>query len=193
MTDKIKESIDQFHDNGIYLPTRTIRISGEVGESMLDSLLVNLHALDSRTGTINLFITSIGGEVDAGLAIYDAIKGCRNYVRGMVYGECSSAASYILQACDERMMSPHSYLMIHIGSEGGGESMHVHNKERWDEWNAIQGKKMEDIYLKKIKEKKKRFTRKQLQELLKFDTILPAKEAIELGLVDSICEQFEVK
>ena len=44
----------------------------------------------------------------------------------------------------------------------------------------------EDMYLKRIKEKKPRFTRKQLQSMLTFDTILNPKQAIELGLADKV-------
>ena len=45
---------------------------------------------------------------------------------------------------------------------------------------------MEDMYLKRIKEKKPRYTRKQLQNMLTFDTILNPKKAIELGLADKV-------
>lgn len=190
MSTKIKDSIDNFHSSSIYLPTRSIRLSGEVDDDMLDTALKNLHALDSTNGTINIFLTTEGGDVDAGLAIYDAIKGCVNYVRVMVYGECSSAGTIIFQAGDERLMSPHSYLMVHIGTEG--TSGHPENKARWDEWYKKQEIMMENIYLAQIKKKKKRYSRNMLKSMLRFDTILTPKEAIEVGLADMVCDQFKV-
>jgi ATP-dependent Clp protease protease subunit len=189
VSEKIKEFTDLFHSNGVYLPTRSITITGSIDEDQYETVLKNLHALDSKEGTINIFINSEGGDVEQGLAIYDAIKGCKNFVRGMVYGTASSAASFILQACDERLMAPHAYLMVHIGEESS-PSDHPKNKERWDKHQKELGKQMEDIYLVKIKHKKKRFTRKQLQDLLEYDTILYAKDAIELGLADRVEEHF---
>ena len=85
MSEKVKENLSLFHDNGIYLPTRSIEISGEFNEDMYQKTLKNLHALDSTEGAINLFINSGGGDTTVCMALYDAVKGCRNYVRGMVY------------------------------------------------------------------------------------------------------------
>jgi ATP-dependent protease ClpP protease subunit len=45
---------------------------------------------------------------------------------------------------------------------------------------------MEGIYLKRIKEKHPKFTRRKLKEMMNFDCILSAKEAVELGLADKI-------
>lgn len=181
-----------FHEYNIYWPNRTVPITGEVDIDMYEMVLKNLHVLDSTAGTINIFINSEGGELTQCKAIYDLIAGCNNHVRGMVYGEAASSASIFFQACDERLMSPNSELMIHIGSEGSPED-HPENKARWDAKYKRDGEWMREIYLERIKEVKPRFTRKKLTDLLRFDTILTAKEAIELGLCDRIEDKFSME
>jgi len=191
MSEKIKRSIEDFHVYGIYVPRRTVEIFGEINEERSAQVIRNLHALDHTAGPINILINSPGGETMHGMAIFDGIKGCKNHIRGMVFGEAASSASFILQACDERAISPNSYLMLHVGTDPMDIDMHPEAKAAWDQKFKEDLVLMEDIYLKKIREKKKRYTRNQLKSLIRFDKILKAKEAIELGLIDRIEESFE--
>ena len=191
MSDKIKNHIEDFHAYGIYIPRRTIEIFGEINEEMSSQVVRNLHALDHTTGTINVMINSPGGETLHGMAIFDALRGCKNHVRGMVFGEAASSASFILQSCDERCMSPNSYLMLHVGTDPMDMDLHPEAKKSWDKKFQDDEIWMEDVFLKKIKQKKKRYTRNQLKSLIRFDKILTPKEALELGLIDRIEEHFE--
>jgi len=186
MSERIKGAIAQFHEYGIYYPRRSIDLFGDIDHDMFVNVFKNLHALDGTQGTINIFINSEGGCTTAGRAIYDAIKGCQNYVRAMVYGEASSMASIILQAADERLMSPGSYIMIHAGEEA--TSGHPENKKRWDDFLKKEEEWFYSVYMEKIKNAKPRYTKDKLKKLLTFDTILYAKEAISLGLADRISE-----
>lgn len=186
-TEKKKDDLLYFYENDIYLPTRTIMLKGEVDDDMYDSVLKNLHALDSTTGTIEIILNSGGGDVLCGLAIYDAINNCKNHVRAIIYGEASSSASFILQAADERVSSKHSRIMIHLGEEAYGSS-HPNNVKRAFEWSRVEETMVLDIYLKRIKQKKKRFTKDDLTDLIVFDRYFTAKEALELGLIDVILE-----
>ena len=191
MSERIKGAAAQFHEYGIFYPRRTVEIFGDIDHDMFINVFKNLHVLDGTQGTINIFINSEGGCVTSGRAIYDAIKGCQNYVRMMVYGEASSMASIILQAADERLMAPGSYIMIHAGEEA--TSGHPENKKRWDEFLKKEEEWAYGVYLEKIKHVKPRFSKKKLQDLLRFDTILYAKDAIELGLADRVAESIPGK
>lgn len=186
MSDKIKNQIELFHSNNISIESRSILLSGEVGLDMFQEFFKNFHVLDATDGSITIYINSEGGDLDQGKAIYDIIKNSKRYVRGVVYGEASSAASLILQACDERTMSENSYIMVHLGEEATGG--HPSNKKRWDKKYEKDTDWMMKVYLEKIKEKKPRFTKNKLTEMLRFDTILSAKEAIDLGLLDRVEE-----
>ena len=73
------------------------------------------YALEAKR-PVNVMFTSDGGDLMEGLATFNALRdvhdaGCE--LRGFVRGNCFSAASYILQACDVRTASPTSIIMVH--------------------------------------------------------------------------------
>lgn len=187
MSDKLKEDLALYHSEGVFIPTKTFNLLGDVDEDMLEKAVCNLHALDSVSGEITIKLISDGGSVSVARAIYDLIAGCKNRVRIMCYGEVSSAATLILQAGDYRAMSENCKLMIHVGEESYAMN-HPKNVERIYEQSRIDEKWMEDIYLKRIKEKKKRFTRQNLKDELVWDKFLNPKQALDLGLIDEIGE-----
>jgi ATP-dependent Clp protease protease subunit len=189
-----KDSLDQLHDYGLYLPTRTIYMGSELvdldDESGTDALMAektikNLTILESLNNEpITIIANNPGGHVSHGLAIYDAIRACKSPVSMKIFGQASSMGSIILQAADERIMSPQSSQMIHYGSvslDGEAQTVYKATQEykRIDKW-------MEDMYLTHIHEKNPRFTRQKLQSLLKADTYLTAKESVALGLADKV-------
>lgn len=187
MSSKLNDQVQNLHDYGINLSTKTTWIEGEIDKDAANRLSKNLAMLDAiQNGkTITIRMSSEGGCVTQGLRMYNLIKRCKSYVRIIVEGCAESMATIILQAADERVILPDAHLMVHIGSESYPED-HPENIERWKEKSLQDEKRCQDIYLGKIKEKKKRFTRNQLKELLRFDTIMTAKEAIDYGLIDRI-------
>jgi ATP-dependent protease ClpP protease subunit len=68
-----------------------------------------------RSQALEVHINCEGGEIFDGLAIYEAL--CRHPARvtAHVDGVAASAASFILQAADERVMARRARLMIHDG------------------------------------------------------------------------------
>jgi ATP-dependent protease ClpP protease subunit len=182
--DTMKDHLEMFHDRNIHIPSRSILLSGEINSAIRDEFLKNILILDEKGQEITIYISSEGGYTDQGKSIYDLIESRESHIKGIVLDEASISASFIAQACDERIMMPNSYMMLHIGEESTGG--HPTTKKRWDKKYEADTKVMENMYLKRIKEKKPRYTRKQLQSLLTFDTILSPKEAIELGLADKI-------
>lgn len=190
MSRNISEHAEQFHDSGIYLPTRTIYIHGEsegITNFTASNAVKNLHILDTLgSGTITVMFNCDGGDTTIGMAIYDAILACKNHVRMIVYGQASSMGSIILQAADERIMAPNAVLMIHMGTA----SYEGHPKvvDAWRNYDKLMDARHEKIYLDKIKQKKPRFTKQQLQDLLEHDTLFTAEEAVEMGLADKVLE-----
>jgi ATP-dependent protease ClpP protease subunit len=187
MASNFKDHIELFHGSKVFIDTKTIVVVGDVDDDMFEMLAINLHALDSKTGEITIKLKSDGGCVSVARGIYDLIRGCKNHVRIQCYGEVASSATIILQAADTRVMAPNSKLMIHYGYESIPSSIPENVKRTTEEYDKDK-KWMEEIYLKKIKEVKPRFTRAQLSAKLKYDTYLNAKEALELGLCDKIGE-----
>jgi ATP-dependent Clp protease protease subunit len=189
-----KTNLDNLFDYGIdhrhrviYLGSSSKNDSDDNGVDfiMAEYAIKGLMALDMEgERPITVILNSPGGEEVHGMAIYDAISSCQNHITGMVYGEASSMGSVILQACDERVMSPSSIMLIHNGDLYIEQT--YDNAVRFLDLQKKYTKVIEDIYLEKIKEKHPRFTRKRLQELLVLDTYLMAKDAVELGLADKI-------
>lgn len=195
-----KESIDRFYDYDIHVESRTIYMGSvdndpEHGESGTDSnmaerVIKGLHILDSAAPAgdrpITILMNNPGGDVYHGIAIYDAVKACKNHITIIVHGHAMSMGSIILQAADHRVMQPNSRMMVHYGTWGHED--HTRNFQKWAEESQRFMDWMESVYLEKIKQKKPNFTKKQLKELCDFDTILTPEEALELGLADEILD-----
>jgi len=193
-----KESIDRFYDYDIYTETRTIYIGSvesdmDKGESGTDAAMAEraikgLHLLDTSAPVGDKAITVImnnpGGDYYHGMAIYDAIKSCKNHVTVVIYGHVMSMGSIILQAADKRVMTQNSTLMIHYGyinADGASK-----NFERIAAENKRLDKVTEKILLDRIKQKNPKFLPNKIKEMLEFDTFLTAEQALELGLIDEI-------
>jgi len=186
-------------DEDLYIPTRTMYMGstgtdGDGSESGVDYLMAErvikgLHILDTSAADmpITIIMNNIGGDVVHGMAIYDAVKHCRNHVTIKVYGHAMSMGSIILQAADERLMSENSVIMLHYGSNA--VSGHAKDVERQVEWNKKSMEWDEKMFLAKIKQVKPKFKMEQVKELLKHDKYLNAVEALELGLIDGIIRE----
>lgn len=192
-----RDDIDKFHDFGIYVPTRTIYMGSEhvsepddFAESGCDAFMAervvkNLHILDTiAEEQITIIMNNIGGDEYHCFAIFDAIKACRSHITIKVVGHAMSAGSIILQAADERIMTPTSRQMIHYGTWG----IHDHAKttQKWAEEGKKIDKWMEQMYLQRIKEKNPDFRLATLQRRLDHDTFLTARESVEIGLADKV-------
>jgi ATP-dependent Clp protease, protease subunit len=177
----------------VYMGSASSEDSDESGVDykMAENVIKALVSLDMQAPDgdkpITAILNSPGGEEFHGLAIYDAIKSCRNDVTILVYGMAMSMGSWILQAAQKRVLAPNARVMIHYGTWGFVD--HPKIAYRWMEEGKKLDRLMEDTYLTRIQEKHPGFTRKQLQKMLDFDTILNAQEAVELGLADAILGQ----
>ncbi len=189
---KVKtDELDQFHQYNVYTPARIIYLQGDIDEDSASEFIRNIRIMDHVTDRdITVLINSQGGDVHQGMAIYDAIKECNSKVTTHVVGPCYSMASIIFQAGDVRIISPNASVMIHVGSEGY-DTDHPANLQRWIKENKRIGEIADNILFKRIREKKPRFTKEKFKDLLVFDTILTAKQAIEYGLADRIVEHKE--
>ena len=158
----------------------------EVNDYSAQNLIKGLHILELESDEpINIIWISYGGEWDAGMAIYDYMKGLKSHVTMTCYGRVRSMGTIILQAADERVLSPNCLYMMHYGTVGI-ESQHTHDTLAAAERVKVENKVMEDIYLEKIKQVKKRYTREQLQEFIKYDKYLLPQEAVDMGVADKV-------
>lgn len=191
------DDITIFMEYNLDLATRTLyvgsEVSDEVGESgveakLAEKVIKGLHILDSQypngDNPINLILNNPGGSVYHGFAMYDAIRACKNPVKIKVLGHAMSMACVVLQAGTPRIMTPNSRLMIHYGSF----SLDGHSKSAliWAKEEEKTNKIMEQLFLEKIRQLNPNFKLSALKEMLAFDTILDAEQALALGLIDEI-------
>lgn len=188
-----RDDIDKFHDCKLYVPTRTIFMGSEVGgddesgceASMAERFIKNLIILDNASSDpITVVMNNIGGDEYHGFAIYDAILCSQSEITIKVLGHAMSMGSIILQAADKRIMGPTSRQMIHYGTWSADG--HAKTVQKWTQEGLKIDKWMENMYLRRIHEKKPDFTMDQLKVLLDHDTFLTAQESVSLGLADSV-------
>lgn len=129
--------------------------------------------------TINVYISSYGGEVQAGLAIYNALKRHKAKVRTYCDGFACSIASVIFMAGDERIMNDSSLLMIH-------------NAWSFAEGNAKELKKIAED-LEKITQASvsaykahSNLTEEEIVEMMDNETWILPEEAVEYGFATAI-------
>jgi ATP-dependent protease ClpP protease subunit len=99
--------------------TRTINLIGEIEEEMTALVLQALTEMPSDSKQITVFLSTHGGNVYDGLAIYDLFQACSSPVVVIGTGRVMSMGVVILQAGDRRLVTPNTTLMCHMGTTGG--------------------------------------------------------------------------
>ena len=97
------------------LKDRIILLVGEIGEGLSSLIISELLFLDSVDNSdIYIYITTPGGSVTAGLAIYDTIHYIKSKVNTICVGMAMSMGAFLLASTSgKRYALPHSEIMIH--------------------------------------------------------------------------------
>lgn len=118
------------------LDDRVIFLSGPINNDMADSIVAQLLYLEAQDPKrdIYMYINSPGGDVTAGMAIYDTMQYIKPAVVTICLGMAASMAAVLLLAGTKgkRYMLPNAQVMIHQpfgGVEGNTQDMAVHFKE----------------------------------------------------------------
>lgn len=170
-----------FWDSGIDLKNRTLYLIGDVDQGLQTTALKGIHLLNKTRKPFKIILSSGGGDVFAGMSIYDAIRlsPCRVTVVGS--GSVQSMAPVILQAADVRILEAGAAIMLHDGSFGQSD-MDVKAFERWADWSKQNREWMYGVFATKTKRKEKSFW----QRVCSSDAIFSAAEALDLGLADRV-------
>jgi ATP-dependent Clp protease protease subunit len=191
-----RDDIDKLHDYGLHIPTRTVYLEtpttdeGEehgVGYSMLQRVKKNLRLLDSLSADpITLDINTSGGSTFQGMGIFDVIRACRSPIKGLVSGEACSMGCAILQACDERVATPHSTIMYHAGTMDGAPGAPFREGKRATDYEHQHGIRIDDLVFEKVRTKMTTLTRAKFDTECDRGLYLTPEAAIEWGLLDAI-------
>lgn len=179
-----QSDFDILMEYGVDIRRRLLYLQGEVDAHIIHRFIRILKFLDKTQGEITVVLDSEGGDVNLGLAAYDALKNCENEVEIRVEGVAMSMGSIILQAGDKRSITKHSRIMIHRGStsmEGN-----LPDVERAMQETKRLDKLCCDIYFDRMKEKDPKIRRNKLEKMMDYDTYISADEALEMGFVDEV-------
>ena len=113
------------------LKERIIFISGEINDSLANSVIAELLYLDSiGDGDISIYINSPGGSVSSGMAIYDTMNFIKSDVCTICIGMAASMAAFLLSCGQKgkRFILPNADVMIHQplgGAEGQASDIKI--------------------------------------------------------------------
>ena len=167
------------------LKERIIFISGEINDSMANSVIAELLYLDSiNHNDISLYINSPGGVITSGMAIYDTMNFVKSDVSTICVGMAASMAAFLLSsgAVGKRYILPNADVMIHQPL-GGAEGQATDIKIASDRIINLRSK------LNRILAKN---TGKSISKITKDterDNYLDADAALQYGIVDKIIKK----
>lgn len=153
----------------------------------VEEFLQDLESIQDKEN-ITIHINSPGGELYAGVAIYNRLKALSGTVTTINDGLCASAASLIFQAGDIRRMNKGSNLMAHGVScllygyyniqdlKGLIKQMNAHNDVAMSIYMERSGK-----------------TKEEVKNLLNGETWLTGEDAVEAGLADEVAGEEPVQ
>jgi len=96
-------------------------LCGDVNDEMLSNFFEFFSQIPDGKIPINIHISSGGGDVDSGIAMYDALRSLPNPIITYGYGTVGSIAVVIFCAGDERILTPNTMILIHpVSAEIGG-------------------------------------------------------------------------
>lgn len=166
------------------LKERIIFLGSAIDSETANVITAQLLLLDSQSSEqpINLFINCPGGEVYAGLAIYDVMQ----YISAPVHTNCvgiaMSMGSVILMAGapGHRVALPHSRIMIHAGSAGFPRSSLPDLEVQAREFTDIRDM-MEEVY-----QRHTGHPREKLRRDMERDRFMSPEQAVEYRLIDDV-------
>jgi ATP-dependent Clp protease protease subunit len=118
------------------LKDRIVFLGREIDDALANVIIAQLLFLDAEDPEkdVMLYINSPGGELSAGLAIYDTMQFLHCNVATVVTGMAASMASFLLAAGapGKRYALPHATVMIHqplAGFRGQATDIEIHARE----------------------------------------------------------------
>jgi ATP-dependent Clp protease protease subunit len=167
------------------LKDRTVFINGAISTEMSHVIVAQLLFLESEDPDkdIYVYVNSGGGEVTAGMAIYDTFQYIKPDVSTVVMGQACSMGSCLAQAGakGKRLILPNARHMIHQpsgGARGQATDIQIQAQE------ILKMKKyLTEIYVRHNTAGK---TFEELTADMERDNFMSAGEAVAYGLADKI-------
>ena len=168
----------------LLLSDRIVFVEGTIDSALAMSFMKHIMVLLSRDHDkpISVVINSAGGEINAGMMMYDLIRSAniKTYCAGRAY---SMAA--VLFACGKhgRYMFPHSELMLHeplVGNGIGGSASSIRTLSE----NLMDIRRKLNLTLSEATGR----TPEEIDEATAYDHFYSPEESIDFGLADGIAD-----
>ena len=165
------------NDRIIFLGTP---VTAEIA-NLIVAQMVHLES-DDPEKDISLYINSPGGDVYAGMAIYDTMQFIRPDVATICFGMAMSMGAILLAggAAGKRSSLPNAKIMIHQGSTPGFEGQATDIEIRAREILSLQ-RRMEEILSHHTGQPVER-----IHADVERDNFMSPQEAADYGLIDGI-------
>lgn len=142
-------------------------------------------SLDKAQGEeVEMDIASYGGDVFAASEIYSMINQYPGTVTGVIQGMAASAATIIAEACDHLIISPAGQMMIHKASTAGAGNSD-------DFTHTAEVLSTTDRTIAGIYQARTGKSEDEVLKLMKQETYLTAKDAVDQGFADEIMKKNE--
>lgn len=168
------------------LKDRIIFLGTLINDQVANAIVAQLLFLESTDSDkdIYMYINSPGGQVSAGLGIYDTMNYVKPDIQTLCVGQAASMGCFLLAggAKGKRYSLPHSRIMMHMvqgGQQGSMPDVDVH----YEEMKAIN-----QIFLEIFAENTGS-TPKEIEKLLQRDKYMDPQGAMDfgsMGIIDSI-------
>lgn len=167
------------------LKERIIFVSGEINDTLANSVIASLLYLDSiNHEDISIYINSPGGSVSSGFAIYDTMQFIKSDVSTICVGMAASMGAFLLSSGTQgkRYALPNSDIMIHQPL-GGAEGQASDIKIAADRILFLRRR------LNKILAKNTKQPLRKIEKDTERDYYLDAEEALQYGLIDQVIKK----
>ena len=169
------------------LKSREIECVGEINPETVYELTRQLRFLqrEDPAAEITMYISSPGGEVNSGLALYDAMQAVSCPIRTVCMGSAASMGAVIFAAGDMREIFPHGRVMIHdplIRGGVGGSALQLQSVSK----DLL---KTREVLCTILAERTGR-SQKEIYKKTAKDTWFDAQEAVKFGLADRVVTKF---
>lgn len=129
---------------------------------------------------VTVFINSSGGDTQVAMGLYDLLKSWPQRKVGIVAGRAESGASLILQACERRLITVNSTVMLHASSISIGNTSIENAQAAVNKFRAYDDKFFE-IYAERAGASIDR-----IEDMAHRDVHFTAQGALTAGLVDEV-------
>ena len=164
------------------LKERIVFISGEINDSLANTVVASLLYLDSiNHDDISIYINSPGGSVSSGFAIYDTMQFVASDVSTICIGMAASMGAFLLSSGTpgKRYALPNADIMIHQPL-GGAEGQASDIKIAADRIILLRKR------LNKILAKNTKNSLRKIEKDTERDYYLDTEEAVLYGLIDKV-------